>query len=65
MYGKCGQLKDARSVFDRFQHRDVVTWTCMIACYALHQKGPEALELFRKMHEAGVEWNKGYFCEST
>ena len=61
MYGKCGQLKDARSVFDRFQHRDVVTWTCMIACYARHQKGPEAIELFQKMHEARVESNKVTF----
>ena len=56
MYGKCGQLKDARSVFDRFQHRDVV-----IACYARHQKGPEAIELFQKMHEARVESNKVTF----
>ena len=61
MYGKCGQLKDARSVFDRFQHRNVITWTCMIACYAQHQKGPEAIELFQKMHEARVESNKVTF----
>lgn len=33
MYGSCEQIQDARLVFDKMSHRDVVTWTIMIDGY--------------------------------
>jgi pentatricopeptide repeat protein len=34
MYVKCGSLEKARELFDKINHRDVVSWTTMIAGYA-------------------------------
>jgi len=31
MYAKCGSLQNARQVFERMPHRDVVSWTAIIA----------------------------------
>lgn len=33
LYGKCGELGDARKVFDEIPDRDVVALTVMISCY--------------------------------
>ncbi|XP_077214079.1 pentatricopeptide repeat-containing protein At4g18520, chloroplastic-like [Tasmannia lanceolata] len=49
MYVKCGQVKDARIVFDKMTKRNTVTWTSMIAGYAQNGLGEEAMSLFRKM----------------
>ncbi|XP_057825740.1 pentatricopeptide repeat-containing protein DOT4, chloroplastic isoform X2 [Cryptomeria japonica] len=49
MYGKCGNIKDARLVFDNMPHKDVTLWTAMIAGYAMHGYGHEALTLFHQM----------------
>ncbi|XP_056161028.1 pentatricopeptide repeat-containing protein At3g53360, mitochondrial isoform X2 [Syzygium oleosum] len=34
MYGKCGSMADARKVFDGMRHRNVVSWTSLIAGYS-------------------------------
>ena len=34
MYAKCGDLKEARSIFERRPSRNVISWTTMIAGYA-------------------------------
>ncbi|MQL92360.1 hypothetical protein Taro_024983 [Colocasia esculenta] len=49
MYAKCGEVLDARTVFDLMPRRNTVTWTSMIAGYAQNGLGVEAIELFRKM----------------
>eukprot|EP01018_Ginkgo_biloba_P001174 Gb_31190 [translate_table: standard] len=54
MYAKCGSLENARSVFDKMPQRDVVSWTEMIAGYALHGHGKEALKLFEQMQHSGT-----------
>ncbi|CAN8316818.1 unnamed protein product [Cochlearia groenlandica] len=46
MYCKCGDLKDAFSIFDRFSSKDVVSWNSMIAGYAQHGLAKQAIELF-------------------
>ncbi|KAL5993588.1 hypothetical protein ACLOJK_014513 [Asimina triloba] len=33
MYGKCGLVRDARNIFDRILHRDVVSWNSVLKCY--------------------------------
>eukprot|EP00253_Pinus_taeda_P001063 PITA_01063 len=58
MYVKCGNLKDARKLFDKMPAHNVVSWTAMVAGYAQNGCLEEALELFRKMPERNaVSWN--------
>jgi len=54
MYAKCGILDTAHKLFDRMHQRDVVSWTAMIAGYAVHSCGKEALELFEQMKYSGI-----------
>ncbi|WOK91386.1 pentatricopeptide repeat-containing protein [Canna indica] len=61
MYLKCYNLANARSVFDKMPHRNVLTWNSIIAGYAHEGLFDEALELLKQMEE-GVEpdittWN--------
>lgn len=51
MYGLCGLLDDALSVFNEasVNNRTVVTWNAMINVYAQHGRGREALALFEEM----------------
>ncbi|XP_043690837.1 pentatricopeptide repeat-containing protein At1g20230-like [Telopea speciosissima] len=62
MYIKCGEVKDAYKVFDRMTHRNVVSWSAIIAGYARLGYINEAKELFNEMRCSGVEpspvsWN--------
>ncbi|MCO5580965.1 hypothetical protein L7F22_034840 [Adiantum nelumboides] len=49
MYGKCGNLGAARSIFDTLPARSLVSWNSMMAVYAQHGLGKEAVELFDLM----------------
>ncbi|XXG39074.1 hypothetical protein AAC387_Pa01g0127 [Persea americana] len=49
MYVKCGQVSDARILFDKMLRRNTVTWTSMIAGYAQNGYGEEAIKLFQRM----------------
>ncbi|GAB4848254.1 Pentatricopeptide repeat-containing protein At2g13600 [Ancistrocladus abbreviatus] len=55
MYSKCGNVEYARRVFDEMGERNVVTWNSLITCY--EQNGPtnEALEIFVRMMDSGLE----------
>ncbi|XP_057833495.2 pentatricopeptide repeat-containing protein At2g03880, mitochondrial [Cryptomeria japonica] len=57
MYAKCGSIKKAREVFDKMPRQDVVSWTAMIAGYAVHGCAEEALILFQEMKDSGVRPN--------
>lgn len=57
MYSRCGCLDDALKVFDEGQIADVVLWSAMIAAYGFHARGKEAIELFERMEEEGLEAN--------
>ncbi|KAH7441589.1 hypothetical protein KP509_03G044700 [Ceratopteris richardii] len=49
MYGKCGDLDASRKMFDFLPCKNLVTWNSMIAVYALHGLGEEAIKLFNLM----------------
>ncbi|KMT01749.1 hypothetical protein BVRB_9g211990 [Beta vulgaris subsp. vulgaris] len=51
MYAKCGNLQDARRLFDRMTEHNVVSLNTMIDGYAQHGIGNEALQLFNWMLE--------------
>ncbi|RAL48646.1 hypothetical protein DM860_000966 [Cuscuta australis] len=60
MYSKCGELLPAIELFDSdgFRSRqDVVSWNGMIAAYAHHGCGKEAIYLFKEMQKMGFKPN--------
>lgn len=54
MYEKCGEMAEARRVFDGIRHKDVVAWNAMITGYAQNGMSNEAIALFHSMREAGL-----------
>lgn len=58
MYANCGRLDDAKLVFDRSLHQDVVSWTGMIGAFVQSGQGKEALVLFAQMLLEGVVLDK-------
>ncbi|GMH25685.1 hypothetical protein Nepgr_027528 [Nepenthes gracilis] len=48
MYSKCGELCDARKLFDGIPLRNVVSWTSMITGYVQNDNAHEALLLFKE-----------------
>ncbi|KAK0597806.1 hypothetical protein LWI29_028752 [Acer saccharum] len=57
MYSKCGVLSTARKIFDEglLSKRDLVSWNGMIAAYAHHGRGREAINLFNQMQDLGFK----------
>ncbi|PWA89655.1 pentatricopeptide repeat-containing protein [Artemisia annua] len=49
MYASCGSLKNAVSVFNCIEVKDIVLWTSMINAYGMHGLGKEAVSLFNRM----------------
>eukprot|EP01018_Ginkgo_biloba_P026308 Gb_39300 [translate_table: standard] len=54
-YAKSGSIEYARNVFDRMSLRVLVSWSTMIAGYARHGHGKEALRLFEEMLLLGMK----------
>jgi pentatricopeptide repeat protein len=54
MYAKCGSIAEARSIFDRMDNKNVVSWNAMISGYGLHGQGAEALKLYKTMLDAHI-----------
>lgn len=57
MYSKCGDIVTARKVFDVINQKDLVTWNGMVAAYANHGYGKEAIHLFDDMSSRGLKPN--------
>lgn len=56
MYGRCGAIKEARSIFDDMElQKDVISWNAMIGGYASHGFATEALELFKLMKKLKIQ----------
>eukprot|EP01018_Ginkgo_biloba_P001239 Gb_28664 [translate_table: standard] len=55
MYAKCGNLVDARRVFDQMPDRNVVSWNVMIAAYSSYMCSEEALALFHEMQLTDIQ----------
>eukprot|EP01018_Ginkgo_biloba_P009793 Gb_07725 [translate_table: standard] len=54
MYVKCGILEDAHRILDEMPEQNLFSWTSMIAAYAKHGHGEEALTLFYQMQRTGI-----------
>jgi pentatricopeptide repeat protein len=55
IYGKCGEMTTAQTIFYLMDKRDVVTWNSMIHGYALNSLGRNAIETFENMTNAQVD----------
>ncbi|WCJ43813.1 Pentatricopeptide repeat (PPR) superfamily protein [Euphorbia peplus] len=58
MYGKCGDLRSARVLFDRMENKDVMTWTAIITAYAEAECFHQAFDLFIQMRNRQVRPNE-------
>jgi len=58
MYSKCGELAEARKLFENLSSRDVIAWNAMILGYGQHGDGIQAVDLFKRMVEENVNPNE-------
>eukprot|EP01018_Ginkgo_biloba_P022446 Gb_27176 [translate_table: standard] len=57
MYAKGGSIEEANKVFVKMFKRDVVSFNVIIAGYAQHGCGKEALHFFEQMRSEGIQPN--------
>jgi pentatricopeptide repeat protein len=57
MYAKCGNMDDARLIFERMEERNMITWTVMIGGLAQHVFGSEAYDMFIRLQQEGFKPN--------
>ncbi|RZC31596.1 Pentatricopeptide repeat-containing protein [Glycine soja] len=62
MYDACGRIMDARLVFDKVSHRDVVTWNIMIDAYSQNGHYAHLLKLYEEMKTSGTEPDAIILC---
>ncbi|KAL8140574.1 hypothetical protein V2J09_006595 [Rumex salicifolius] len=58
MYAKCGNISNARLVFNKMPNLDEVSWNSMISGYSMHGLGKEALLIFEQMQRSDCVPNK-------
>ncbi|CAN1219394.1 Pentatricopeptide repeat-containing protein At5g66520 [Linum perenne] len=54
LYAVCGNVEEARKVFDEMTERDLVSWTALISCYEQNEMHEDALKKFKEMVFNGV-----------
>ncbi|CAK7342147.1 unnamed protein product [Dovyalis caffra] len=54
MYARCGSIEEAIRVFDELPERDALSWTALIAGFAMHGYAETALEYFSRMVKSGL-----------
>ncbi|KAL6348077.1 hypothetical protein AAG906_037806 [Vitis piasezkii] len=55
VYGKCGRLVDAMSLFYQVPRESSVTWNAIISCHGIHGHAEKTLKLFGEMLDEGVK----------
>ncbi|XP_066378035.1 putative pentatricopeptide repeat-containing protein At5g13230, mitochondrial [Miscanthus floridulus] len=58
MYAKCGDIEDARTVFEIIPHDDVILWSFLISRYAQSYQNEQAFEMFLRMMWSSVVPNE-------
>lgn len=49
MYSRCGQIKEARKVFDSIHVKNLISWNAMMAAFAQNGLGNKAIETYEAM----------------
>ncbi|XP_058106965.1 pentatricopeptide repeat-containing protein At2g29760, chloroplastic-like [Magnolia sinica] len=57
MYGKCGDVDNARQVFESMPETTLASWNSMIGGLAMNGRTEEALSTFSDMEKAGIKPN--------
>ncbi|KZV24876.1 pentatricopeptide repeat-containing protein chloroplastic [Dorcoceras hygrometricum] len=55
MYSKCGNIEDARLVFDEMPEKTTVGWNSIIAGYAFNGYSEEAMSMYYEMQYSGTK----------
>ncbi|CAH8252304.1 unnamed protein product [Arabidopsis lyrata] len=55
MYARCGNLWEAKRVFDEMKERDVVSYNTLFSAFAANGDGVKTLNLLSKMKDEGIE----------
>ncbi|KAK9134637.1 hypothetical protein Syun_014477 [Stephania yunnanensis] len=58
MYAKCGDISNAKMIFEGMARKNDVCWNSMISGLAAHGQSKEALELFGKMEASNEKPNE-------
>ncbi|CAA7041249.1 unnamed protein product [Microthlaspi erraticum] len=61
MYGKCGDLRTARKLFDEMPERSLVSWNSIITGFSQNGDAEEAMHMFLKMLALGISPDKVTF----
>lgn len=62
LYAKIGSVQNSLKVFNEMlDRRNLVSWTSVISCFAMHGLSIEAVELFAEMRRAGIRPNRVTF----
>ncbi|KAK9167691.1 hypothetical protein Scep_002882 [Stephania cephalantha] len=61
MYGKCGELKMAHTIFDGMSEKNVVSWTSLMSSYVSQGDASASLSLFCQMGCSGIKPNEFTF----
>ncbi|KAL8240782.1 hypothetical protein R6Q59_014137 [Mikania micrantha] len=71
VYSKSGSVNGAEMIFRKMAEKDVISWACMVSCYAHNGAAEHAIDLFNEMTRKQVEHNSVSIisalqsCEST
>lgn len=61
MYSECGELREARVLFNSMPEKNLVSWTAMITAYGQYGHEEEALLLYDQMLQEGMTPNRVTF----
>ncbi|CAN7046776.1 unnamed protein product [Brassica oleracea var. botrytis] len=61
MYSKFGSIEDCCKAFNQINGPNLIAWTSLIASFAQHGKGTEALQMFNLMKQKGIKPDKVTF----
>ncbi|XVE73053.1 hypothetical protein DITRI_Ditri11bG0087200 [Diplodiscus trichospermus] len=54
MYGKCGSVQNAETMFDKMAQRNTFTWNAMVGAYVSNGEPLEVLRTYKEMRVLGV-----------
>ena len=61
MYGNCGKLNEAQTLFDHIKVKEFLSWNVMITVYAQQGHGKKAIGLYEKMLQDNAKPNEVTF----
>ncbi|GLU13201.1 hypothetical protein SLE2022_298460 [Rubroshorea leprosula] len=64
-YSRCGNVGDARKLFDKMPEKNLVTWSSMVSMYGQHGYSEEALMVFLAFRRSSEESPNEYILASV